>query len=54
MVQSEIKREIHYPEQREIDVSDQGQEIEPFAVEIFDHYYLVAIGKEKYDFSNMN
>jgi len=51
MVQSEIKHEINYPETRSIDVADKGQEVEPFVVELFDHYYLVAIGKEKYDYS---
>ena len=52
MVQSEIKREIQYPETRSIDVADKGQTVDPFVVELFDHYYLVAIGKEKYDHSS--
>ena len=51
MVQSELKRELRYPETRDIDVADKGQEVESFAVELFGHYYLVAIGKEKYDYS---
>jgi hypothetical protein len=54
MLQSKLKREIHYPETRDLDPSDQGQEVDPFAIEIHGHYYLVAIGKEKYDFSNQH
>ena len=51
MVQSQIKSEIHYPEIRTIDVADQGQAVDAFIIEIHHHNYLVAIGKEKYDFS---
>ena len=51
MVQSQIKSEIHYPETRTIELADQGQEVEPFMVEIEEQNYLVAIGKEKYDYS---
>jgi len=51
MVQSQIKREIHYPEIRTIDVADQGQAVDAFIIEIHHKNYLVAIGKEKYDFS---
>jgi hypothetical protein len=51
MVQSQIKSEIHYPEIRTIDVADQGQAVDTFIIEIHHKNYLVAIGKEKYDFS---
>jgi negative regulator of replication initiation len=52
MVQSELKQEIHYPEIRTLDIADQSQEVEPFLIELEGKNYLVALGKEKYDYSN--
>jgi hypothetical protein len=51
MVQSQIKSEIHYPEIRTIDVADQGQTVDAFIINLHEKNYLVALGKEKYDFS---
>ena len=51
MVQSALFSQIHYPEVREIDPADQGLEVVPFAVDIYDGSYLVALGQEKYDYS---
>jgi len=51
MVQSKIKSEIHYPEIRTIDVADQGQTVDAFLINLHHKKYLVALGKEKYDFS---
>ena len=51
MVQSQIKSEINYPEIRTIDVADQGQAVDAFLINLHHHNYLVALGKEKYDFS---
>merc|ERR1711865_829310 len=52
MVKSKLNSNVNYSEIKILNVEDRGKEVALFEIELFDIPLLIALGEEKYTYSN--